>query len=143
MGKMLCATRGGEASIRTQKAAIRRAKGSGDELIFFYAADVEFMAQANYALRPDVVAEEMEKMGEFLLLMAVERSQKQGVEARYVIRRGKFGEQIREAIKEEDATFVVLGRPAEGSKSAFNLDRLQSFADSLKEEMGVEVWIPE
>jgi hypothetical protein len=34
MGKTLCATRGGEASYRTQDAAIALAKERGDELVF-------------------------------------------------------------------------------------------------------------
>lgn len=143
MGKMLCATRGGDASIRTQEAAIRRAKESGDDLIFFFAVDVEFLAQADYALRPDVVSEEMEKMGEFLLLMAVERAQKQGVEAHHLIRRGNLAEELKVVVEEEGITLVVLGRPSEDSASAFSLARLQDFADGIKEETGVDVWIPD
>ena len=143
MGKILCATRGGEASIHTQEAAIRRSKESGDELIFFYVVDVEFMAQADYALRTDLASEEMEKMGEFLLLMAVERAQKRAVEARHIIRRGRFLEELEAVIEEEEITFVVLGRPAEDTRSAFNLARLQKLAENLQEETGVEVWLPE
>ena len=70
MGKILCATRGGEAAVKNQQAAIQRAKESGDELAFFYVVDVEFMAHADYALRSDVVTSEMDKMADFLLAMA-------------------------------------------------------------------------
>ena len=90
MGKILCATRGGEASFHAQDAAIEQAKNSGDQLVFFYVFDLEFMNQAHYAMRPDVVEDEMDKMAKFLLAMAVERAQKQGVEAMTVIKHGFF-----------------------------------------------------
>jgi hypothetical protein len=40
MGKILCATRGGEASYRIQDAAIALAKERGDTLLFLYAESV-------------------------------------------------------------------------------------------------------
>jgi nucleotide-binding universal stress UspA family protein len=141
MGKILCSTRGGDASIRTQEAAIRRAKESKDELVFFYAFDLEFLAQADFVVRSDVVSEEMDKMAHFLMAMAVERAGKEGVEARYVIRHGRFADELKAAIAEEGATLVVLGRPVD-EKSAFQLHGLEKLAESVQEETGVEVWIP-
>jgi nucleotide-binding universal stress UspA family protein len=141
MGKILCSTRGGDASIRTQEAAIRRAKENKDELVFFYAFDLEFLAQADFVVRSDVVTEEMDKMAHFLMAMAVERAGKEGVEARYVIRHGRFADELKAAIAEEGATLVVLGRPAD-EKSAFEPRGLKELARSVKEETGVEVWVP-
>jgi nucleotide-binding universal stress UspA family protein len=141
MGKILCSTRGGEASIRTQEAAIRRAKESGDELIFFYVSDVEFLARADYALRSDVVAEEIDKMGDFLMAMAVERAEKGDVAARYILRHGEFGKELVATVEEEGITLVVLGRPAD-EESVFKLPALEKFAAQLQEDTGVEVWIP-
>ncbi|MEA3339900.1 MAG: universal stress protein [Chloroflexota bacterium] len=43
MGKILCATRGGEASYRTQDAAIELAKERGDTLLFLYVVDLHFL----------------------------------------------------------------------------------------------------
>ncbi|HIQ01546.1 MAG TPA: hypothetical protein EYH30_05385, partial [Anaerolineales bacterium] len=43
MGKILCATRGGEASYRTQDAAIALARERGDSLIFLYVVDTHFL----------------------------------------------------------------------------------------------------
>jgi hypothetical protein len=141
MGKILCSTRGGEASVRTQEAAIQRSKESGDELIFFYVSDVEFLAKADYALRSDVVTEEIDRMGDFLMAMAVERASKRGVEARYILRHGAFAGQLKATVEEEGITLVVLGRPANG-ESAFKLDALEGLAGQIREETGVEVWIP-
>ena len=141
MGKILCSTRGGDASVRTQVAAIRRAKEHGDELVFFYAFDMEFLAQADFVVRSDVVSEEMTKMADFLMAMAVERAAKEDVKARYIIRHGRFAEELKAAIEEEAATLVVLGRPAD-DKSAFEPRGLKELARSVKAETGVEVWVP-
>jgi nucleotide-binding universal stress UspA family protein len=141
MGKILCATRGGEAAIENQKRAIQRAKETDDELIFFYVVDVEFMAHADYALRSDVVTAEMDKMAEFLMAMAVERAEKMGKEADYIVKHGKFVEELEETVREEDITLVVLGRPGD-EESAFQLGGLRELARRIADETGVQVWIP-
>ncbi len=135
MGKILCATRGGEASIRAQQAAITEAKERGDELVFIFVFDVEFMAHAFYGMRVDVISEEMEHMAVFLLDMAVERAAQEGVGARALIRRGKFSKMLKEAVREEGATLVILGRPAD--HSLFHLHELEEFAGRLTRETGV------
>jgi hypothetical protein len=136
MGTILCATRGGEASLRTQEAAIRRAKEQGDHLIFFYTFDMEFLAFADYAMRSDVVSEEMDKMAEFLMTMAVERAWEEGVNARYLIKRGAFAEQLRDTAVEEKVNLVVLGRPGD-DESAFALEPLQKLAQELQAETNI------
>ena len=81
MKKILCATRGGEASQRTQNAVIEMAKAEGATILFLYVVDVEFLRLTAHGVRPDIVAEELEHMGEFLLAMACERATAQGVVA--------------------------------------------------------------
>jgi len=141
MGTILCATRGGEAAVKNQQAAISRAKEKKDSLIFFYVVDVEFMAHADYALRSDVVTEEMDKMGDFLMALAVERAVKAGVEATSVLKHGNFAEQLKETAVEIKATLIVLGKP-EDEASSFALAGLQGLAQSIQEETGIDVWIP-
>jgi nucleotide-binding universal stress UspA family protein len=140
MGKILCATRGGEASYRTQDAAIALASEQGDELVFLYVVDIGFLDKTSYAVRPDVVTAEMEKMGEFLLAMAQERAQKKGVSAEYVLRHGHLREELKAAAKELDVELVVLGRPA-GEESAFASEALEVFAAEIEAETGVEARI--
>jgi nucleotide-binding universal stress UspA family protein len=145
MGKILCATRGGEASVEAQMAAIRRAKASGDELIFVFVVDVEFMAWADYAMHTDLVVEEMERMGEFLMTMAVERAQGEAVPVRYLIRHGNLREELLRVITEEKVSLLVLGRPSksDNEQSTFaKLSRLEAFAKGIAAETGIEVWIP-
>jgi nucleotide-binding universal stress UspA family protein len=140
MGKILCATRGGEASYRTQDAAIALAKERGDELLFLFVVDTHFLDKAGRAVRPDVVAEEMGHMGEFLLAMAQERAQKQGVAADYLLRRGEFRAELKAAARDEEVGLVVLGHPA-GTESAFVPASLEAFAAEIEAETGVEAVI--
>jgi nucleotide-binding universal stress UspA family protein len=140
MGMILCATRGGEASYRTQDAAIALAQERGDELLFLYVVDIGFLDKTERAVRPDVVTAEMEKMGEFLLAMAQERAQKQGVAASYVLRHGDLRRELKAAARDEVVDLVVLGQPA-GTGSAFVSADLEAFAAEIGAETGVETRI--
>ncbi|TEU12726.1 MAG: universal stress protein [Anaerolineales bacterium] len=140
MGTILCATRGGETSYRTQDIAIALAQERGDELLFLYVVDIGFLDKTERTVRPDVVTTEMEKMGEFLLAMAQERAQKQGVEASYVLRHGDLRRELQAAAREEAVDLVVLGQPA-GAESAFVPADLEAFAAEIEAETGVEARI--
>jgi nucleotide-binding universal stress UspA family protein len=140
MGTILCATRGGEASYRTQDAAIALARERGDELLFLYVVDIGFLNKTARAVRPDMVTVEMEKMGEFLLAMAQERAQKQGVAADYLLRRGRLRDELKAVAREEGVGLVVLGQPG-GKGSAFVPADLEAFAAEIEAETGVETVI--
>ena len=141
MGKILCATRGGEASYRTQDKAIALAKERGDTLLFLYVADLHFLDKTAASIVVDV-GNEVTKMGEFLLLMAQERAREAGVEASLITREGDVREQIKAAAVEESVDLVVLGRPADES-SRFKLEALRAFAAEIEEETGISAVIPE
>ena len=130
MGLILCATRGGEASYRTQQAAIAMAKEHGDEIVFLYIIDLRFL---NKTAAPIVVniENELDQMGRFFLLMAKERAIEEGVEVRTIIRNGIVKKEIINAVLDEDATLVVLGRPA-GKQSAFQTSSLETFAAEIE-----------
>lgn len=134
MGKILCATRGGEESIQTQSYAIKRAQESGDELIFIYIFDLDFLIHAATG-RHEVIEEEMINMAEFLMTMAVERAEKAGVESRYLIRRGRLATELAAAAVEVEATVVILGRPAE--QSLFRMSGLETLIESLSDKTGI------
>jgi nucleotide-binding universal stress UspA family protein len=140
MGKILCATRGGEASYRTQDVAIALAQEHHAELIFLFVVDMGFLDKTERAVRPDVVEKEMIKMGEFLLAVAQERAATQGVQAQMRIRRGKIRQELKAAVQEERASQLILGRPA-GETSAFQLDVLERLAAEIQKETGVQVQI--
>jgi nucleotide-binding universal stress UspA family protein len=141
MGKILCATRGGEASYRTQDKAIALAKERGDTLLFLYVADLHFLDKTAASIVVDV-GNEVTKMGEFLLLMAQERAREAGVEASLITREGDVREQIKAAAVEEGVDLVVLGRPTDET-SRFKLEALRAFAAEIEEETGIPAVILE
>jgi len=136
MGLILCATRGGEASYRTQQAAISLAKERGDEIVFIYIIDLRFLDKTAAPIVVDIESE-LEQMGRFFLLMAKERAMEQGVEARTITRKGIVRDEIINAILDEGANLVVLGRPA-GNQSAFQMSSLREFVDEIERVTGAE-----
>ena len=140
MKKILCATRGGEASRRTQDAVIEMAKEHGASIAFLYVVDVEFLRLTARGVRPEVVMTEMEHMGEFLLAIAVERAMEQGVKAEAVLRRGPLLEALESAAQEEGVDAIAFGRPA-GAESSFSLGDLEAVAARISENTGIETFI--
>ncbi len=78
MGLILCATRGGEASLHAQNAAIALAKERGDELAFLYIINLKFLDKTAAPIMVDV-ENELAQLGNFLLLVAKERASEKGV----------------------------------------------------------------
>jgi nucleotide-binding universal stress UspA family protein len=136
MGLILCATRGGEASYRSQQEAISLAKERGDEIVFLYILNLGFLDKSAAPVVVNV-EHELEQMGRFFLLMAKERAMEQGVAVRSVIRRGEVREEIIGAAQEEGATLVILGQPA-GELSAFEMSSLREFMAEIEEVTGAE-----
>lgn len=139
MGKILCATRGGKASYRTQDAAIALAREQGHELIFLFVADISFLNQTAAPLVVDVESR-LAKMGQFLLTIAQERAREQGLEAQIAVRRGKLRAELVAAARELDASLIVLGRPLD-REAVFDDTALEALATGLQAVTGVEVRI--
>jgi nucleotide-binding universal stress UspA family protein len=140
MKKILCATRGGEASKKTQDAVIAMAKKEGATILFLYVVDVEFLRLTARGVRPDVVAAELERMGQFLLDMACERAMEQGVVAESCLRHGSLMEALRSAACEEGADAIAFGRPA-GPDSSFSLSELETLTARLEESTGIRTYV--
>ena len=140
MKKILCATRGGEASRRTQDAVIAMAKETDATVLFLYVVDVEFLRLTARGVRPDVVTTEMEHMGEFLLAMACERATAQGVKAETCLRHGPLLEALESAAREEGADAIAFGRPV-GPDSSFSLTDLEELTAKLEEDTGIKTCI--
>jgi nucleotide-binding universal stress UspA family protein len=139
MGRILCATRGGEASYRTQDAAIALAKERGDELVFLFVADISFL---NRIAAPLVVNIEsrLVKMGRFQLTIAQERAREQGLETRIMVRPGRLRAELVAAARELDADIIVLGRPLD-REAVFDDTALEALAAGLQSVTGAEVRI--
>ena len=140
MKKILCATRGGEASRKTQDAVIAMAQEEGASILFLFVVDVEFLRLTAHGVRPDVVSVEMEHMGEFLLAIACERALAQGVPAEMCVRHGPLVEALHSAAVEEGVDAIAFGRPA-GPDSAFSLEDLERLTAQIEENTGVRTYI--
>jgi len=139
MDVILCATRGGEASQRTQEAAIGLAKDRGAKIVFIFVSDVGFLNRFS-APRVPSMEEEMEHLGEFLLLLAKERAEKAGVEADYMVKTGGLEQALIEAAEECGASLVVLGRPAEDSVTTIEYLE-QELLPAIEQATGVETML--
>lgn len=139
MGKILCATRGGEASYRTQDQAIALARQRGDSLIFLYVIDTHFLDKTAAPIVVDV-GNQLQNMGGFLLAMAQERAEGEGVPVQCICRPGRVRDEIKAVAREEKVDLVVLGRPA-GEADAFAMEELRAFATEIEAETGSQVEI--
>lgn len=139
MGPIVCATRGGEASRRTQEKAIALARAREAPLIFLFVADTNFAHLSNPALA-EVLADEMERLGRGLLYIARTRAEEQGIFAEIVVRYGAVRQAIEDFLREVQASTLVMGAPGTGSeKKTFSPGELPQFAQEINTTTGVEV----
>ncbi len=139
MGPIVCATRGGEASRRTQERAIALARETGAPLVFLFVADTNFAQPSNPSLA-DALADELERLGRGLLHIARSRAEEQDVSAEMVVRHGAIRQTIIEFLHEVHASTLVLGAPGTGSeKKTFSPGELPQFAQEISSSTGVEV----
>jgi nucleotide-binding universal stress UspA family protein len=134
---ILCATRGGEESISAQYEAIELAKERGARLVFLYVADSSFLDRSAAAIVVDI-QNELSKMGEFFLMMAVERASACGLDAEAVIRTGVFRTELIQSAKDLGASMIILGKPG-GGASRLELAGFDAFKEKLGQETGLEV----
>ena len=139
MGPIVCATRGGEASRRSQERAIALARETGDPLIFLFVADTNFAQPSNASLA-DALIDELERLGRGLLHIARSRAEKQDISAEMVVRHGAIRQTIVEFLREVQASALVLGAPGTGTeKKTFSPGELPQFAQEINASTGVEV----
>lgn len=138
MTTILFPTRGGQSSFPNQDRVIELAKERGAHLIFLYVSNVDFLGSVSSPALVDVVEDELEHMGEFLLAMAQERAEKAGWKADAVVRSGSFREALREVIEEHDVDVLVLGSPGNGQASTTET-YLEDLKGTLTSESDLEV----
>ncbi len=139
MGPIVCATRGSEASRRTQERAIALAQERGDPLIFLFVVDATLVRPANKDMAA-IVADELEQLGRRLLGIAQARAREQDVEAEMAIRHGDVQQRVESFLREVSAGTLVIGAPRSGAEHpAFDPAALDEFAERLRASIGVEV----
>lgn len=137
--KIICATRGGQASLPTHKRAINLALEKGAELIFLYVFDQKVLQGVATPIVINVEAQ-MKHMLAFLRTTAQEQARRAGVPARIIVRAGSLRDQLKDVSISEQANLVIMGNPAERS-SLFKREALQAIADDVEESTGVKVLV--
>jgi nucleotide-binding universal stress UspA family protein len=139
MGEIVCATRGGQDSQRTQQAAIALAKQRGDKLTFLYVADSRFLDNIAAAVVVDIESE-LDRMGRFQLTIAQEQAAEEGLDAQIAIRHGHLREELIKVAQELSATSIVLGSPQQET-AVFDETDLGDLVADLKADTGAEVLV--
>jgi nucleotide-binding universal stress UspA family protein len=137
MKKMiLCPTRGGKASYPNQDYTIDLAKERGQDLLFLYVTNVQFLGLTALPKVIDIEAE-LEEMGDFLLAMAQERAQNAGVKASTTVRSGVFQKVLKEVLREYPIDTIVIGTSSQ-STGVVTSDFVKKLAEEVSRESGVE-----
>ena len=143
MGPIVCATRGGEASRRTQERAIALSRERGAPLIFLFVADPNFGKPMNKIMTA-VLADELERLGKALLCIAQARAREQGVIAEMAVRQGPVRPTIEDFLREVNASTLVIGAPQIGSETqVFAPGEIPQFARDIYATTGIEVIVVE
>jgi nucleotide-binding universal stress UspA family protein len=136
-GGIVCATRGGEGSEPTIQHAIGLAREREVRLTFLYIADLEFMKRAPMA-HTSRAAEELRKLGEFIMMTLVEQAQAEGIEADFAVRQGRFRDELLCYLEETHPAMLVLGCP-QPDTCYFDPRGLSQLAQEVQESTGVQV----
>ena len=143
MSGIVCAIRGGASSQPTINQAIRTAIETKLPIYFLYVLNLDFLNKAGQS-RTFTISEEMQELGEFILLAAQAQAERQGITAEGIIREGDVvGDEIISLCHELTADFVILGRPREAKQeNVFTHEQLDQFGRHIEEETGARVIYP-
>lgn len=138
MGRIVCATRGGEGSRAAQMAAIARAKSDNKPLTFLFVTDAASLGVVDELL-VSAVQEELNWMGHTLLSIAHQRAHLAGIEAQVIVRVGQVREEINDYLQSCGADLLLLGAPRGTTANVFGDDAIEQFALSVQDSTGVPV----
>lgn len=143
MGGIVCAVRGGPDSRPTIDKAIQLAKQNQLPLYFLYVVNIDFLDHTTRS-RVQTITQQMEQMGEFILLTARAAANQSGIDAEGVIKHGNVTEEIGELCHEVGADYLVLGRPKfQAEDSLFSEELLAEFIERVELQTGARVVLSE
>jgi len=143
MAGIVCAIRGGPSSQPTIEKAIEIALDAGLSVYFLYVVNLDFLSRSASS-RIHVIQEELENLGDFILLSAKGQADAQGVAAQGIVRHGSVTQEIISLCQKIDADYVVLGRPQRQREgNVFDELRLKEFISRLEQQSGAQVVFPE
>ena len=86
------------------------------------------------------IQEEMQQMGEFILLSAQASAEENGIESDGIIRNGKVRDELISLCHELKTDYLVLGQPKiEREDSLFSQEMLKQFVERTERETGARV----
>ncbi len=143
MSGVVCAIRGGASSQPTINQAINTALEKNLPVYFLYVLNLDFLNKGSQS-RTQTITEEMQELGEFILLAAQSQAEQQGVTAAGVIREGDVvGEEIIGLCHELKADYVILGRPkAATEQNVFTHEEIDQFGRHIELETEAKVIYP-
>ena len=143
MSGILCAIRGGPDSQPTIQKAIELSKEKKLPVFFLYVVNLDFLSHSSSS-HLHTVSQEMNQMGESILLAAQMTAKAQGVEADGIVRKGNVQEEIIALCHELEITYLVLGQPHfQREEALFSQDLLNEFVERIEEQTGSKVAIAE
>jgi len=108
------------------------------EVHFLFIVNLDFLRSSYYS-HMNTIEEEINQMGEFILLDVISKSAKKGIVANSAIRKGKVSEEIIKYCQEIMADFVILGKPKKNNdKNVLSSDTLDEFAENIESQSGVK-----
>lgn len=141
---VLCAVLGRPESRETVTRAIDIALEHKARLTFVHVSDAEFLGPATPTMSPlRMVYQQLQNMGEFALLILVDRANRRGVErADHILRTGNIQKQLLQVIDEIQPDAFVLGKPLQDIKeSAFTPEEFKTFIEAIHQRSGLEIVI--
>jgi nucleotide-binding universal stress UspA family protein len=140
---IVCATRGGQASRRTQERAIALAQERSAPLIFLFVTDPSFAGLQDGTMQA-ALTDELLRMGRSLLCIAEARAEKQGQEAHKAVKCGASWETIEEYLQQVNASTLIIGMPqSDAALQASEPGEVHRFAEKLRQTTDVEVIVVE
>ena len=138
MGPIVCATRGGQASRRTQERAIALAKERTADLVFLCVVDPEFVGPVSGELAI-ILEDELRRLARCLLAIARARAEDQGIATTNVVLTGAVHQTIEDYLRQVGASALVIGAPRSAPTShAFGSEGIEDFASAIADASGVE-----
>lgn len=138
--RILCVTRGGEASKPTHQFAIQLAKERDAELLFLYVFDRQVLQSI---VTPIVinVESQIEHMLAYLQSTAQDQARQAGVSADVIIRTGNLLTQIVDVAHTKLISLIILGCPG-GDASRFKQQSWLAFINDIEAATGSPVLTP-
>lgn len=139
MSGIVCAIRGGPNSQPTIDKAISLSQEKNQQIYFLYVVNLDFLVHTESG-RTQLFYEQLDQMGEFILLTAQEQAKEKNVSAEGVIRHGQVREEIIDLAKEIQANYVVLGIP-QGTEenNVFAEGMIREYGERIETETNAKV----